>query len=311
MLSVIITVFDEDVTVITECVDSLTTLKNLKQIIVINDNPSRTLGNINFEKNLNIKLCEDNTNRGISGARNYGLQFVSEKFVMFIDADDKVCAFNSNKFDLKNISRKIDIIYFNYVIKNEVDEIRVELTSNKEKLSLSGKSILLDYLNNCHSSSFFPFVWAKIYRTSFIKKNKIFFNERLFQYEDIDWLFQALMNCNFLLGVPITIYKKRNFFPSKRQSDRIILAGLSFVSVFSSLQKMKHRLKISEETLGYSISLFFVKRLGELNKNSLHNEKTISKFLKMGLEVGLIKNFISKIKIQDEKLKTLLEKEKA
>ena len=135
MLSVIITAFDENDCKIVECVSSLSRFSGCKQIILVNDNPLRTLSKIKFEKHVNIKLYEDKTNRGVSGARNLGLQLATEKYVMFVDADDKVYAIDQNEFDLKSIKEEVDVIYFNYVISDEKTDISVNLTSDKEKLN--------------------------------------------------------------------------------------------------------------------------------------------------------------------------------
>ena len=135
MLSVIITAFDENDCKIVECVSSLYRFSGCKQIILVNDNPLRTLSKIKFEKHVNIKLYEDKTNRGVSGARNLGLQLATEKYVMFVDADDKVYAIDQNEFDLKSIKEEVDVIYFNYVISDEKTDISVNLTSDKEKLN--------------------------------------------------------------------------------------------------------------------------------------------------------------------------------
>ena len=89
----------------------------------------------------------------------------------------------------------------------------------------------------------------------------------------------------------------------------MLSAGLSFISIFSRIPKIKPELKILENNVGSSISLFFIKRLGALRKNSFITEQKFNKFLKMGLKTEVIKNSIFSINIKDKELKSIVEKE--
>ena len=116
-----------------------------------------------------IKLIEQKE-KGVSAARNLGIKNVTGKFFMFIDADDYI---------------KKDYIS-NHVKNMKDNDILISGFENRREDGKLMQSYL--YPNNVWSRFLMPFVWGKMYRTSFFKDNNIKLKE------DINYCEDALLN---------------------------------------------------------------------------------------------------------------------
>ena len=124
-----------------------------------------------------IKIIYSTENVGLGGARDKGIQRASGEYIFFIDSDDYV--------------------------KEDYVEKYVE-TAKKENADLVVGGYIRDYGAKYkeypvkRDDPFFVWVnvsaWAKVYRTSFLKKNNLNFNG-IRIYEDECYIYKLLLKC--------------------------------------------------------------------------------------------------------------------
>ena len=137
------------------------------------------------------KICDENKkfkyykkdNGGVSSARNLGIENAMYEYIVFIDADDYV-----EKDYLKSlIENKSDLVVEGFK-KSENGNIS-EFHIFNEKCN---KKKVLEYLMNKKVANIFSVPYLKLYKTSYIKKYNIRFNEKLSFGEDFDFVLQYL-----------------------------------------------------------------------------------------------------------------------
>ena len=168
-ISVIVPVYNVE-KYLDKCLNSILnqTYKNF-EVIIINDGSTDESYKIisKYEKLDSRFKCYNKENGGLSDARNYGLDFVTGDYLLFIDSDDYV---DNNYFEnIVNIANKedIDLIKIKLI---KVDEFGNYL-EKKDGKDNSGfidfeKLITLDYVEPACSY---------VYSTKFWKNNKFKF----------------------------------------------------------------------------------------------------------------------------------------
>ena len=117
-VSVIIPVYNVE-NYIDECIQSILAQNfvNMEIICVedgsIDDSLQQLI--VHAEKDSRIKIIQHDKNKGLSAARNTGLEHAVGKYVLFVDSDDYL-ATNALKILYQEAEEKqVDIVYFNYI----------------------------------------------------------------------------------------------------------------------------------------------------------------------------------------------------
>lgn len=201
LVSVVVPVYNTDKLYLIKCIDSLRrqTLKEI-EIILVDDgstNSCATVCDEYAEKDLRIiSLHQDN--KGVSVARNLGVQKASGKYITFVDSDD--WCDDSVLQMVSDVAEKQDaeITLFGGAInrigrngKETVCEIRLNLDDVKEK----------DYLYSAccfprnHKDDFILAVCSKLYKRDFLLKNEIEFPQNVIYGEDRIFALRAFCCC--------------------------------------------------------------------------------------------------------------------
>jgi len=179
LISVIIPVYNCE-KYIEECLNSIInqTYKNL-EIIVVNDGSSdKSLDIINNFKDNDSRVNVISTeNKGVSHARNVGLNKATGKYISFVDSDDWLDENFCTKMHEKLIETDADLICCGY---NKVTGEKIEkINSDGTTLEFDKKAFLIKLLNVQTSLGL---VHMKLIKAELVKK--VSFNENLKVAED-------------------------------------------------------------------------------------------------------------------------------
>lgn len=218
---------------IKECLDSIL-MQELKEfeIICINDGSTdNTLEILNSykEKYSNIKIINQ-SNKGLSTARNVGMKYAEGKYIYFVDADD----FLSNDKALSLIyneveKNKLDVLFFSFENFTDDEEMKKKFKKhflNKKRNEvldevLTGKE-MLDYFIN--TNQYYVTVWIQLVRKEFLLSNEIKFCDGII-YEDNLYTLELLLTATRVKCIDNILYKKRiregSIVTSKQSYDSI------------------------------------------------------------------------------------------
>lgn len=196
LLSIVVPIFNSS-EYLSRCLDSLINQLYVNvEIILIDDGSIDNSLNIAYHfatLDKRIKVYSK-TNQGVSWTRNLALRYVSGKYVTFVDSDDfvdpSIYSVNIERMEKENL----DIVMFNFY-----NEKNGKLTTgptfyegiyNDNKKLI--ESILMDFGGVC---------WNKIFKTSIIKDNLLFFDTKINFGED---LYFCINYCKFVKKAQIS-----------------------------------------------------------------------------------------------------------
>jgi len=286
---------------IEKCILSIIKLQlEIFEIIVIDDgshdNSIDVVKNIiNTNIAVEIRLIINNKNYGVSYSRNLGIDNAKYDYIKFVDCDDNIIN-NKIIFSSKNsvLCNDVDIFIFSY-LQNDKDIFIEDYSFTKESSNLR---LIEAYFNNPVGNSIVTYVWAKLYRTCFIKNNLIKFDTTKSIHEDILFNINCLFHSSVIEFVNEKIY---NYNVCTNQKFKINQLN-SFMDIYDKNKLLIPSIKIYKSNF---ISSFICKNI-ILSRNT-RNFFIIFKTLKIYNEKkyilieGNIKNkflrFLSKSKL--------------
>lgn len=194
LVSIIVPVYNVE-KYLEKCLESIInqTYKNLEIICIDDGSPDNSIDILNkfSEKDPRIKIIRQK-NRGLSGARNTGINISKGKYITFVDSDDWI---ENNMVELLVKKMEIEDLELvicgrNHIINGEVKAIKLDKI---EKILmdriLSGKEYFLEIISK--TNLFTASAYNKLYLLEKIKKENLIFPEgRL--YEDLLFVFKYL-----------------------------------------------------------------------------------------------------------------------
>lgn len=188
-LSIVVPVYNVE-KYLSKCLDSLLD-QNIQndqyEIIVVNDGSTDSSGDIAkcyADSNSNITLINQE-NKGLSGARNTGIDAASGEYVWFVDSDDFIERNILNGLVRKMRDDDLDVLRFDYQNINE-EGVIVYPNKNPKRHSDYSDSITngSDFLANRLGLA--CYVCMFIIKTTLLKHNSIYFTEGIY-FEDSEW----------------------------------------------------------------------------------------------------------------------------
>ena len=206
--SVIVPVYNVE-KYLSTCLDSLInqTLKDI-EIICINDGSQD--GSLDIlkdyaQKDKRIKIINQK-NQGVSSARNNGIAAVQGQYLAFLDGDDFFETTLLEKTYNEISRKKADVLIFGtYEVNSEGHKnIRWDMPLLKDfaagKFNIAQMDLFIHLLHS---------LWDKIYRTDFIKKNKILFPIDIKVAEDNIFVLETYLKHATYAFLPECLYNYR------------------------------------------------------------------------------------------------------
>ncbi|QZE12887.1 glycosyltransferase [Halosquirtibacter laminarini] len=160
------------------------------EIILVND--ESTDGSLSicefYVRNYEFIRLINQTNGGLSNARNSGLKASKGQYIWFVDSDDLIIpSIISHIYNSLNGS--YDLLWIDYITSNEC-----YIEQNKSNFEVTGEKLYIDYLNDKN------FAWRFIYNRQFLLKSNLYFYEGIY-YEDFEFTPRVLAIANKCLVI--------------------------------------------------------------------------------------------------------------
>lgn len=221
-VSVIIPVYNKD-RYLKDCLDSICHQSLLDiEIICINDCSTDESLNILqdcAECDSRIKVINFEQNKGVSVARNAGIEQAEGEYISFVDADDYI---------------SVDFLEGLYRNSNNADIVRGTICEVQNgKFSMPGWQVSsVSFLEN--PANFIYGFTSAIYKKAFIKANRIVFPKNICCLEDPYFLIWAVAKCK-----TFTTYESAKYYYRILEKKEI---RVDFVieGIFAILELLKH-----------------------------------------------------------------------
>lgn len=197
LVSIIIPVYNIE-KYLKQCIESVVrqSYYNL-EILIIDDGSTDESGFICDDYSLKDKRISvyHTNNRGLSAARNFGLDKANGEFVSFIDSDDWFEPDAIENMIKKALETGADIVCCRYIQEYNRNWIEKEDDLGKEKV-FTGDEAIKEY---CIGSSISSVVWNKLYRKTIF--DGIRFPERRY-YEEYATTYKIILKCKTIACIP-------------------------------------------------------------------------------------------------------------
>lgn len=239
MVSVIIPVYNKD-SYLTECVDSIVQQDfPCLEILIIDDGSidnSLIVARELSRKYSNIRVFSQK-NSGVSAARNFGILESRGDWLMFVDPDDKLKKFCISSLS-DHISEGVDIVAACCEVVEENKRIINYFFSEDRIFSdfESKKDLYMQLMDSQYGQpqkfcTAIGVPWAKLYRKSFLIKNRLMFDVSLKRAQDNVFNMYAFSYANTIKYVNVPVYEYTyshmdNYFNKYRSDFKIVFCNI-------------------------------------------------------------------------------------
>lgn len=209
---------------IEDCLKSVynQTYRNIEVIIVNDCTPDRSMqivrdyvserGNT---EGIEVKFLEHEKNRGLSAARNTGIDAATGDYLYFLDSDDEITP-NCISLLVDPLSRmNYDFVIGEFkIIGSDKEYPSLEL---QEGEIIGNEKIFHEYC----SKQFYMMACGKLCNAEFLRKNKLYFKEGIIHEDDL-WSLQVALVAEsmYVVRKPSYIYKIRQGSITENESRR-------------------------------------------------------------------------------------------
>lgn len=211
------------------------TYHNIELILIDDKGNDKSIDIVNRVKNMapscvSIKIITHEYNKGVSAARNTGIENSTGEYLFFLDSDDML-----SPTCIEELVYRITKDNSEWVICDYKSDTRI---SNRGGNLLVKKDILCSKWNIIHAfadSEYNVAPWCKLIKKKFLIENKIFFKEGIIN-EDAPWTFLLTMRSNrvSVIKKQLYIYRFReNSIMNHVDNDEQNKAGAYTLSLIS------------------------------------------------------------------------------
>ncbi|MEK0209525.1 glycosyltransferase family 2 protein [Bifidobacterium mongoliense] len=208
VVSVIIPVYKTDPSSLRECLDSVKKQEDdikLECVVIFDGQTDSKIQNIIAQSGLSSVHVETIAHSGVSSARNRGISVANGDWICFVDADDRLEVQGLSTLVQYGASHDCQIVQGAYrTVLPSSNEIHgysdLPRTFKDEQLLSFRKEILMPDRG-------ISGVWSKLFRKSFLKQNRLCFEEGLRLGEDTLFVFRAAARATTIGYIPDIVYE--------------------------------------------------------------------------------------------------------
>lgn len=206
LISVIIPIYNIE-KYLGECLDSIIKQSYIPdEVILIDDGSTDNSGEIcnNYVNKYSCFKVIHRKNRGVSSARNLGINIAKGDYILFVDGDDILSPYYIEKL-LKGIQQSDNDLAICGFSKNKADIIFEDINLDQSYTSTAVDMIIeLISGNKCDG-----YLWNKIWKKCIIDKYNIEFDEDLKIFEDLKFCYDYFKYCKNILVLESVLYYYR------------------------------------------------------------------------------------------------------
>lgn len=182
---------------LSDCLESILAQQCSKEILIIND--GSTDGSLNIAKQYQQKYpfitIVDQSNKGVSSARNVGLRLAQGRYTAFVDPDDELETQHLADLIHQADQEKVDILRGQVLLFNQDLEIDNLVPTRLENIDPHrGKLVSgIQYFFALSSHFWFPTIWNGFYRTEFLHRYNLSFRDGFRCGEDNLFVLETLL----------------------------------------------------------------------------------------------------------------------
>lgn len=258
------------------CLKSLVnqTIEQYEIIIVVDGSTDNSIEIVKKYKDKYPQIIKyfETENRGLSAARNYGIEKATGEYIGFVDSDDYI---EINMYEelykcAKNNHYDIVVCDYYKVMEKEKKEVVIEITKDAdiEEVVLKSK----------------PYAWNKIYKKSVFEKYNLKFPEGLI-FEDISTIYPLIMQVEKVgyLNEKMYFYnysREDSIMKNKVRKDLHILESLAKLNDYCTQNKLFNKYKdlICEINVRH---IYYRLREVKRYNNRIYNLKFVYRCFKM------------------------------
>ena len=201
LLSVIIPAYNCEKTIMQAIKSTGVYSNNQIEVIVVNNgSQDRTEELVKKKARGQKNIIYAESEKGVSNARNKGIEIATARWITFLDADDYLINFENNNNLLKELVKcSEDLIICNYFVNSSKINLYSMTNNQNDKIK-----VIRQMLEN---PTKYLTVWGKFYRTDLVKNENIKFDNKLLYSEDSEFLLNYLLICNRLVFINYYVYK--------------------------------------------------------------------------------------------------------
>lgn len=294
MISFIIPAYNAEKT-LERCIESIISYKTEElEVLVIENGSSDMTTSISQKlekRDSRIKLYH--SEKGVSNARNLGMQEASGKWIVFVDADDEIKTDQLNNLFDDAKCEDADMILYGHCIQKNIKSV-----TDKEEI-YTGVEIEDIRVKMLENPTRYMQVWAKLLSRELIVSNNLLFNTKMRLAEDSDFILRYSRFCKKIVLSPICIYEyslnlasTMRIFDATKEKDYIYAMSESAKWVDNESTGIQ---KAFGKYVLMHMNILFVREVfSNLNKKT-YKAKFID--MKRVLQCGIFKQAIEKTKI--------------
>lgn len=259
-----------------KCIESILsqTISNF-ELILVNDGSTDDSGAVcdkYADKDDRIRVIHT-PNRGVSSARNTGLDAAKGERIVFIDSDDYVEQNYLEEFSKSSA----DLVIAGYYREG----YEIEQPFQKKYDSLHMPDITADTISKLFSSRMLNFVWSKSFNSEIIRKNQLKFDTTLSLAEDTLFVVEYIFMCGTVEQISATAYHYVKY-SRETLTKRKLLSGEGFRRMLEPNRKIYTVLK---KNIGQLADPLMLQRMGEgyeaLLRSAVHDSDCSFNFIFM------------------------------